>query len=162
MSLTELAERLGTALTSRCLTISSAESCTGGLLANAITDVPGSSDYYLGGVVAYSNGAKQSLLRVPVSYLRAFGAVSAPIALAMARGAVQVFGTDIALSVTGVAGPKGGTIEKPVGLVYIAIVAPGYASCLRYLWQYDRLGNKEASAAAALALALAWVASLHT
>jgi len=157
MSLVELSERLGQALAARSLTICTAESCTGGLLASAITDVPGSSSYFLGGAVTYANAAKHSLLRVPLSYLQSFGAVSPPVALAMARGCAALFGADIALATTGVAGPGGGTSEKPVGLVYIAIVAPFHAACQHFLWPYDRLGNKNASAEAALKLALTWL-----
>jgi PncC family amidohydrolase len=154
----DLVVSLGQSLVERGLTLCTAESCTGGLLADTLTDVPGSSRYYLGGVVAYSNEVKRAVLGVPASYLTVFGAVSAPVALALARSARRLIGADIALSTTGIAGPSGGTAGKPVGLVYIAIVAPGYASCQRLVWPYGRRGNKVASVSAALALALRCVA----
>lgn len=151
---------LGEMLAERGLTLCTAESCTGGLLADMLTDVPGSSRYYLGGVVAYSNEVKRAVLGVPASYLTEFGAVSAPVALALARSARRLIGADIALSTTGIAGPGGGTAGKPVGLVFIAIVAPGLSSCQRLVWPYDRRGNKVASAAAALALAMEYAAGV--
>jgi PncC family amidohydrolase len=135
-----------------------AESCTGGLLADWITDVPGSSDYFLGGVVAYSNALKESLLGVRPETLVDHGAVSEPTAREMARGARERLGADVALSVTGIAGPSGGTAEKPVGLVYIALSAPDAERCERYVWQGDRRTNKRASVEAALALLLNYLA----
>jgi nicotinamide-nucleotide amidase len=111
----------GDLLRSHHLSVATAESCTGGLIAERITDVPGSSDYFNGGVVAYSNEAKASLLGVPVELIEAHGAVSGPVARAMAEGARKKFGSDIAVATTGISGPGGGTPEKPVGLVWIAI-----------------------------------------
>jgi nicotinamide-nucleotide amidase len=115
---------VGELLTKRSETLSTAESCTGGLIGKYLTDTPGSSRYFLGGVVSYSNAAKQHLLGVEPGLLANHGAVSEPVARAMALGAHRAFGSDYALAVTGVAGPTGGSTEKPVGLVYIAVAAP--------------------------------------
>jgi len=104
----------------RQLTLATAESCTGGLVAAAITDIPGSSDVFDRGFVTYSNKAKQALLSVSKDLLDKNGAVSAEVAKAMAQGAMNAAGTSIAVSLTGIAGPGGGSPEKPVGLVFIA------------------------------------------
>jgi nicotinamide-nucleotide amidase len=109
----------------RGLTLATAESCTGGLVAARLTSVPGSSDVVLGGVVAYADAVKQAELGVPEPLLAAHGAVSAEVAAAMARGARERLGADVAVSVTGVAGPGGGTPEKPVGLVHVHAEGPG-------------------------------------
>ncbi len=109
---------------SRGLRISTAESCTGGLLSGALTETPGSSEVFPGGVICYSNEAKIRLLEVPPLVIREHGAVSGECALFMARGAKAIFGTDIACSVTGIAGPGGATAEKPVGLVWFSVVSP--------------------------------------
>jgi len=101
--------------------LATAESCTGGLIAHWMTAIPGSSTVYAGGVVAYANEAKTSLLGVPAALIARHGAVSAPVAEAMAAGALERLGADVAVSTTGVAGPSGGTSEKPVGLVYIGV-----------------------------------------
>lgn len=116
-----LAVRVGRALTVRDARLALAESCTGGLVGARVTRVPGCSRYLLGGVVAYHNGAKTALLKVPPRMLSRCGAVSAPVAAAMARGARRVFKADIAVAVTGIAGPGGGRAGKPVGLVYVAV-----------------------------------------
>jgi nicotinamide-nucleotide amidase len=108
----------------RGLTLGAAESCTGGLVAKRLTDVAGSSDVFCGGVVAYANAVKQGLLDVPATLLENHGAVSADVAAAMAHGARARLDVDVAVSVTGVAGPGGGTSEKPVGLVYLHAIGP--------------------------------------
>ena len=122
-------DTLGTAvvaqLQQRGQTVSTAESCTGGLVAQRITDVPGSSSVFLGGVVAYSNQAKTDLVAVPAELIARVGAVSPEVAKALAEGARRRFGTTYGIGVTGIAGPDGGTPEKPVGLVYIAVASPG-------------------------------------
>ncbi|TET78565.1 nicotinamide-nucleotide amidohydrolase family protein, partial [candidate division TA06 bacterium] len=102
-------------------TISLAESCTGGLIMDMITNVPGSSSYFIGGVVAYSNEIKTGKLKVPKSFLKESGAVSKEVALAMAEGVRRYASSDIGLSVTGIAGPSGATRDKPVGLIYLAL-----------------------------------------
>jgi nicotinamide-nucleotide amidase len=118
-----LAEALVRVCTMRGITVATAESCTGGLVAGAITDVPGSSAVLLGGVVSYANEVKTGLLGVPEETLAEFGAVSEPTARVMAEGARALLGADLAVSVTGVAGPDGGTPEKPVGLVWFALAS---------------------------------------
>jgi nicotinamide-nucleotide amidase len=116
-----LEEVVGGLLRARGLTIACAESCTGGLVGHRLTDIPGSSDYFLESAVVYSNRAKVGRLGVPASLIDRHGAVSAPVARAMALGIRRTSGADIGLSITGVAGPGGGTPRKPVGLVYIAL-----------------------------------------
>ncbi len=150
-------EQIGALLVDRGLTLATAESCTGGLVAHRVTNVPGSSAYYLGGFVAYANEAKEAVLGVRHETLLAHGAVSEETAREMAQGARKRIGADIGVSVTGIAGPTGGTPEKPVGLVYVALSAPDVELCRRYLWQGDRLSNKEQSAEAALQLVLTYL-----
>lgn len=120
-----LASATAALLVARARTVATAESCTGGLVGAMLTEVPGSSAYFLGGAVTYSNAAKSALLRVPPESIAEHGAVSEPVACAMADGARQVFGTDYAVAVTGIAGPAGGSPGKPVGLVYVALSASG-------------------------------------
>jgi PncC family amidohydrolase len=112
--------------------------------------VPGSSEQDLGGVVSYSNQLKVALLGVPEALLVRYGAVSEPVALAMARGARERLGADISVSVTGIAGPGGGSEEKPVGLTFIGFSAPWGDSARKFIWGGDRLENKRSSAQAAL------------
>ncbi len=115
---------IGELLRERGLTLALAESCTGGFISARITDIPGSSDYFKGGVVAYDNGVKEKVLKVDARDLSVYGAVSPQVARAMALGARNLLGTDIGLSVTGIAGPGGGSPEKPVGLVYLGLSTP--------------------------------------
>lgn len=114
-------------LLERGLRLATAESCTGGLIAHWITSIPGCSAYYAGGVVAYADDAKTALLGVPEALIAAHGAVSAPVAAAMAAGAIERMQADVAVSTTGIAGPSGGTSGKPVGLVYIGVAVRGGA-----------------------------------
>ena len=116
-------KRIGERLAARGWKLALAESCTGGLIGFRVTSVPGSSGWFRGGVVAYENRVKERLIGVRPATLRLHGAVSAEVALEMARGARRALGAKVALSVTGVAGPDGGTSEKPVGLVYAAVSA---------------------------------------
>jgi nicotinamide-nucleotide amidase len=145
-AVTELAEKLK----ERGLTLATAESCTGGLIAFELTNVSGSSDWFVGGVVAYANSVKESLLGVPGETLVAHGAVSRETVLAMASGAARALGADCALAVSGIAGPAGGTPEKPVGTVWIGWSVEGRASAERFLFTGDRLAVKRASALAAV------------
>lgn len=146
----DLAQRLQDACLSAVLTVATAESCTGGLIAHAITSNPGSSGYFVGGVVSYSDAVKRSSLGVPAGVLAAYGAVSAQVAMAMAAGARERLGADLAVGVTGIAGPDGGSDGKPVGLVYIGVADRLGTDVRRHHWSFDRPGNIEASAAAAL------------
>ena len=154
MAIMPLEEKVGQLLTDRGLTIATAESCTGGLLGHYLTNVSGSSLYVLGGIIAYSNAAKIGLLGVNASTLEAHGAVSEPTALEMARGARARLGADLGLSTTGIAGPTGGTPDKPVGLVYIGLSAADGERCERHVWGGDRLDNKRLTVEAALGMLL--------
>ncbi len=149
-----LVERLQAHCLERGLTVATAESCTGGLIAKLITDVAGSSGYYLGGVVCYSDAVKISMLGVEAEHLTAHGAVSAQVAKAMAVGATRRTGATVAVAVTGVSGPGGGSPAKPVGLTYIAVADSGGAEVRRFVWPGDRSSNREATARAALILLL--------
>jgi nicotinamide-nucleotide amidase len=149
-ALQELAERLQVLCLGRGLTVSVAESCTGGLVAATITEIPGSSGYFLGGVVSYADAAKTDLLGVPGATLAAHGAVSAQVAKAMATGARARFGSTLAVAVTGVAGPDGGTRAKPVGLTYVGMADGESADVRRFAFAGDRSANREAAAGAAL------------
>ncbi len=150
MSNTQLEKVVGELLRAQGLTLSVAESCTGGLLSHHLTNVPGSSDYFIGGVVTYAYDAKERVLNVRHDTLYDYGAVSEQTALEMARGARWLFHTDVALSVTGIAGPGGGLPDKPVGLTYIALSARDREVCQRFVWDSDREGNKIRSTQAAL------------
>jgi PncC family amidohydrolase len=149
-SLVALAERLQGVCLGRGLTVALAESCTGGLVAATITEVAGSSGYFAGGVVSYSNEAKTAFLDVPQAALDAHGAVSAQVAKAMAAGAHARFGTTLAVSITGVAGPDGGSDEKPVGLTYVALASDAGVEVRRLQLSGDREGNREGASRAAL------------
>jgi nicotinamide-nucleotide amidase len=121
----EAAERVLELCRERKFTLATAESCTGGLVAVTITDIPGSSDVFDRGIITYSNEAKQQLLGVPKALLDQYGAVSAPVARAMAEGVIKATNTHVGLSVTGIAGPDGGSEEKPVGLVFVGSAIAG-------------------------------------
>ena len=144
--------QVGQALLQRRLTLAVAESCTGGLIGHRLTNVPGSSTYFLGGIISYSNDAKERLLGVSHDTLYDFGAVSEQTARQMARGARRALGADIGLSVTGIAGPGGAMPGKPVGLTWIALTAHDADQALAFTWSGDREQNKSQSAEAALAL----------
>ena len=117
-----IAKKIITACTQKKITISGAESCTGGLVSSILTRIPGCSNVFAGSVVSYANEAKESILRVPAGIIEQFGAVSEPCAQAMAEGAQRLFMSDIAFAITGIAGPGGGTSEKPVGTVWFSII----------------------------------------
>jgi len=132
--------------------LASAESCTGGRIGAALTAIPGSSDCYAGGVVAYKNSAKERLLNVPSELLAMHGAVSAPVARAMAEGARLALQADWAVATTGIAGPGGGSGEKPVGLVWIAIAGPSSTWDFKNIFTGDRNAVQSASVYQALRL----------
>jgi len=148
----DLATVLGALLRERGLTVCTAESCTGGLIAKHLTDTAGSSDYFLGGVVSYSNRLKTELLGVDETLLTEHGAVSEPVAAAMARGAQESLGADCAIAVTGIAGPGGGTPEKPVGLVYIGTSLGGEVRVERFVMFTTRDEIRERTAQTGLDL----------
>lgn len=145
-SLPEVAGRL---LASAGLTISTAESCTGGLLGKLLTDVSGSSGYFMGGVISYDNRVKAEMLGVSTTLLETYGAVSPRVAAAMAEGAARILNTNCALSTTGVAGPSGGTVEKPVGMVFLGSVVNGATEVeeLRLFGTRDQIRTRAAYAA---------------
>lgn len=151
---------VGELLRAQGMKLVAAESCTGGLVGHLVTNVPGSSDYYLGSITSYANEAKMRLLGVRAETLRQFGAVSEETALEMARGARHALAGEfsveqlIGVSVSGITGPGGGTPEKPVGLVWIGISAPGREGAWKYLWKGDRALNKQHSAEQALRLVI--------
>jgi nicotinamide-nucleotide amidase len=142
----ELAARVLQSARERGLRIVTAESCTGGLIGAALTEIPGSSDVYERGFITYSNEAKEQLLGVPAALLREHGAVSEAVAMAMALGALDRSLADVAVSVTGLAGPSGGTSQKPVGLVWFGTARGSTA----FSWQglYGERGRAEVRAAA--------------
>ncbi|MFB6293679.1 MAG: CinA family protein [Halonotius sp.] len=148
---------LGDRLAERGETVAVAESLTGGLVCSRLTDIPGSSDYFDRGVVAYANSAKQEALAASRESLDAHGAVSEPVAAEMARGVRDTAGTTWGVSTTGIAGPTGDTDEKPVGLVYVGVAYAGpwgsessFSSVERHVFDGDRAAVKDASATAAL------------
>jgi PncC family amidohydrolase len=150
----EAATRLGEDLLAADWTVCTAESSTAGLIGHAITMVSGASRYYLGGVIAYSNLAKEVELEVPAELLTEHGAVSAEVAEAMAVGVRRRFNADLGVAVTGIAGPDGGGADKPIGLHYIAVARRGRAPMTeRHVFSHDRDGNKAAAAYVALELA---------
>ncbi len=150
-----LASRLGERCVERGVRVATVESCTGGLVGHLITEVPGSSAYFVGGFVTYSDELKRASVGVPHDVLAAHGAVSAQVAMAMASGGRERTGADLAVSVTGIAGPDGGSPAKPVGLTYVAVADADGHEVRRFVWPHDRTGNKRASAAAALEMLLA-------
>jgi len=143
---------VGQVLRNKGLKLATAESCTGGLIADRITNVPGSSEYFRGGIVAYAYEAKVALLDVSWDTLRMYGAVSKETVIEMARGARVAFGADIAISVSGIAGPAGGLPDKPVGTTWIGLSTTAGDWARRFVWDGDRLQNKALSADAALEL----------
>ncbi len=137
------AEKLGELLKERGWKIAVAESCTGGLVASKITDVPGASQYFSGGIVAYSNEAKMCILGVNEKTIIEHGAVSKECAEEMVKGVSMLFHTEVAISTTGIAGPSGGTPEKPVGLVYIGFKIKSQVWVERFIFKGDRVSIKE-------------------
>lgn len=148
---------VGRLLRGRGLMLAVAESCTGGLVGHRLTNVPGSSEYFLGGVIAYANQTKVDVLGVSRATLEQNGAVSAETALEMAQGVCHLLGADIGAAITGIAGPGGGSPDKPVGLTWIGLCAPNVLQARRYLWVGDRLAIKEQSAEQVLRLIVAYL-----
>ncbi|MEW5766129.1 MAG: CinA family protein [bacterium] len=147
-----IARRVSQILSERQLTIGIAESCSGGLISHQFTNVPGSSNYFIGGVVAYSNEVKMKILGVNPEVIQRFGAVSRETARAMALGIARLLKTDVGLGVTGIAGPSGGTKEKPVGLVYIALSFKGKVTIRKFNFTGERIEIKNQTAAEAFRL----------
>lgn len=133
-------------------TCATAESCTGGMIGSLITAVPGSSDVYLGGVVSYANSVKENVLGVSSEILEVYGAVSEECAREMALGAKKLTGADIAVSVTGIAGPGGGSVEKPVGLVWFGVAVDGGVRCEKAIFAGSRADIRKAAAIHALGM----------
>jgi nicotinamide-nucleotide amidase len=152
---------VGERLRLRRLHLAVAESCTGGLLCNRITNIPGASEYFLGGVIAYAYEAKVGMLDVSWETLERYGAVSEQTVLEMARGARQRLGAEVGLSVSGIAGPGGGTQEKPVGLVWIGLCAPDLERARVYRFKGDRLQIKEQSTEQALRLLADYLSAVN-
>ncbi len=150
-------ELLAKELLARGWKLAVAESCTGGGLGARITDVPGSSAYFLGGIIAYDNRVKRDMLGVPDAVFVESGAVSRPSAEAMAAGCLRRFGADVAVSITGIAGPEGGTPDKPVGLVYFAATTGSSELSEERHFSGDRASVRRQAVEAALRLALAAV-----
>ena len=134
------------------LTVAAAESCTGGLLGAVLTAHGGSSEYFRGGAIVYSNEAKQILADVTPQLLHSHGAVSSVVAGALARGARTRLGAKIGLGITGISGPGGATPGKPVGLTYVAVDSDKHSAVKKHQWTFDRAGNRLASVGAALDL----------
>ena len=152
-----LEQRVIALLNGRGQTAATAESCTGGLIGHRLTGIPGASACYLGGVIAYHNDVKEHVLGVPGGLLAARGAVSEAVAGAMAAGARGLFNADYALAVTGIAGPTGGTPEKPVGLVFIAVARDGATRVVEHRFSGGRHEIKAQTAEAALTMLLDWI-----
>ena len=153
----KLLQKIAAALLAQGHTLATAESCTGGLVGAALTELSGSSAWYIGGIVAYSNLLKTRLLGVPPAILATHGAVSAETAQAMAEGGRIHTGADLVLSITGIAGPTGGTPEKPVGLVYMAVAGPGGTTVFDHRFAGTRTEIRAAATLAALHHVLAAV-----
>ena len=153
--LLQLAHAVVRTLNAKGLTCAAAESCTGGLVGHLLTEISGSSDCFWGSAVTYSYEAKSQVLGVDSELLESKGAVSAEVAHRMAIGARNLYAVDIAVSITGVAGPGGGSVEKPVGTVFLHILGPdNFSRGAHHIWTADRTGNKNYSAEAALQLIL--------
>ncbi len=155
--MTPIEAQIGQHLLARKLTLATAESCTGGLVSHRLTNIAGSSGYFLGGVVAYAYDAKEHLLGVRHNTLYEHGAVSEESVREMARGVRRALSADIGVAVTGIAGPGGGMPGKPVGLVWLGLSARDAELAQSQVWDGDRVTNKERSAQALLELLLAYL-----
>ncbi len=155
----ELLDKVSNLLKKQNLTVATAESCTGGLIAHTLTNISGSSDYFDRGIVSYSNNAKMELLDVPENLLKKYGAVSEQVAKSMAEGVRKISNVDIGIATTGIAGPTGGTKEKPVGLVYIAISTSENTVVKKFQFSDNRLQNKESTCNAALEILFEYISN---
>ncbi|HUN24573.1 MAG TPA: CinA family protein [Anaerolineales bacterium] len=155
---TVLAQEIGRRLLARGWFLATAESCTGGLVSHYLTNVPGSSAWFVGGVVSYTNALKMQLLGVSPETLVQYGAVSEQTVMEMAVGVCQKLGAQVGIAVTGIAGPGGGSTEKPVGLVWVGLALPHQVVAQAFHWYGNRIANKESSAQTALA----WLLELLT
>ncbi|MFH1359818.1 MAG: CinA family protein [Candidatus Omnitrophota bacterium] len=149
-----LEEKIAKKLLSKGKTLSLAESCTGGFLANQLTNIPGSSRFFVLSCVTYSNKSKEMLLGVPKKLIQRHGAVSQAVAEKMAKNVRRILKTDFGLAITGIAGPSGGTKTKPIGLTYIALATKDKVECHRYIFEGGRLCVKSKAAKSALRLLL--------
>ncbi len=156
----KLLSKVSAELKKKGLTIATAESCTGGLIAHTLTNVSGSSDYFDRGIVSYSNRSKIEAVGVPDGVIRKHGAVSEEVAKSMAEGIRLKSNVDVGLATTGIAGPTGGTKEKPVGLVYIAVSASDDTVVKKFRFDGNRLENKESTCNAALGMLLDYLTGL--
>jgi PncC family amidohydrolase len=152
-----LEAQVGELLRQRGMRLAVAESCTGGLLGHHLTNIPGSSTYFVGGLITYAYEAKVKLLGVRWETLERYGAVSKEIALEMARGVRELLAADIGLAVTGIAGPGGGTPDKPIGLTWIGLSSRDFDEAWRFVWEGDRLSNKKQSVEAGLKLLIEYL-----
>ncbi len=150
----ELPDKISNMLKNQKLVIATAESCTGGLIAHTLTNISGSSEYFDRGIVSYSNRAKMELLDVPEDMLKKYGAVSMEVAKTMAKGVKIKSNVDIGISTTGIAGPTGGSKEKPVGLVFIAVSTERSTVIKKFNFSGDRSQNKKSTCDAALDMLL--------
>ena len=146
----KLLKKVSTLLKKHNLKVSTAESCTGGLIAHSLTNIAGSSNYFNHAIIAYSNNAKINLLNISMNSLKKYGAVSKEVAKEMAYNVRTIFNDDIGISTTGIAGPTGGTLEKPVGLVYIGVSNKDKTIVKKFLFSGDRLQNKVSTCNTAL------------
>ncbi|UCH72547.1 MAG: CinA family protein [Thermoplasmatales archaeon] len=157
----ELLNKISLFLKKQKLSVATAESCTGGLIAHNLTNISGSSDYFDRGIVSYSNNAKIELFGITDNLLNEHGAVSEPVAKAMAEGVKNKSKVDIGIATTGIAGPTGGTKDKPVGLVYIAISSSDGTEVKKFQFSGDRLQNKENTCNAAFTMLFDYLTKKH-
>jgi len=150
----KLVNKVSDELKKHQVTIATAESCTGGLLAHTLTNISGSSEYFDQGVISYSNTSKMELLGIPAQLIKNYGAVSKQVAIAMAKAIQQRAQVDIGIATTGIAGPTGGTKDKPVGLVFIGVSTKDTVVVKEFLFSGDRLAIKDNTCTAALELLL--------
>ena len=155
--ISDIVIHLARLLLERHLTCATAESCTGGLIGSMLTAMPGSSDWYLGGVISYANSVKEELLGVPKKALETSGAVSEPVVRAMASGACRVTGADASMSVSGIAGPSGGSAEKPVGTVWIGLCLAGETRAEKFYFSGDRASVRIQAARQAMKNLTSWI-----